>query len=519
MVNRLVSVGDDFTLPAAVKAADANLPARLQDTALNATFVPKWKATTAYLAGDKVLNPNGDVVSAKVNFTSGASYNAANWNLSDAYANKGRDTLAFYDDFSTKANGALAGVVPTFGGSPWTSSGAQQFTITGGKVVSTGTAYAGQILASQPSVVYGDISWGAGTGVVPTFTMIVTKDTDLSITNAVHAVYGINSCTVTLRSGGQGAPFDPFFTVVWSKPMVADGTTRYRVKLAIQGDTVTVFGPNGEIASATNAKVSKLAGNQVIYETQANGAGLVIPQILAVGAFTRSLTKADSGAFSTPTDTAGAGILTGEFAQAVGSKNRFGEAAVGENGNGYPAVSFGSKLIMAYLSAATSAGATSITTDKPIPNGSSVRIGVYPTQDVVTSSAASTGTGPYTTTVPALTYAHAAGDAVDATPAAFSRTDMSLNPHNGQFSLPNLAVLIAPGSKLYLGTALDTFIERDGSGPCVGFSRPSRSKVYTTATRPSASSVGPGAQIYDSTLGKPTWSNGTNWTDAAGTVV
>lgn len=436
-----------------------------------------------------------------------------------SYANKGRDTLAFYDDFSTKPNGPLAGVVPTFGGSPWTSSGAQQFTISGGKVISTGTAYAGQILASQPVVVYGDISWGAGTGVVPTFTMIVTKDTDLSISNAIHAVFGVNSCAVTLRSGGQGAPFDKFIDVVWSKPMVADDVTRYRVKLAIQGDTVTVFGPNGEITSATNAKVSKLAGSQVIYETQANSAGLIVPQILAVGAFTRSLTKADSAAFSTPTDTAGAGILTGAFAQAVGSKGRFGEAAVGENGNGYPAVTFGSSLVMAYLGAATSAGATSISTDKPIPSGSSVRIGAYPTQDVVTSSAASTGTGPYTTTVPALTYAHAAGDAVDATPAAFSRTDMSLNPHNGYFSLPNLPVLIAPGTKLYLGSQLDTYIERDGTGPTVGFSRPIRVKVYTTAARPTAASVGPGAMIYDSTLSKPAWSDGTNWRDAAGTVV
>lgn len=39
MVNRLVSVGDDFTLPAAVKVADTNLPARLGTAALNATFV------------------------------------------------------------------------------------------------------------------------------------------------------------------------------------------------------------------------------------------------------------------------------------------------------------------------------------------------------------------------------------------------------------------------------------------------------------------------------------------------
>lgn len=59
---------------------EKHLPAGLADASLNATFVPKWKATTAYLAGDKVLSPNGDVVKAIANFTSGASYNAANWN-------------------------------------------------------------------------------------------------------------------------------------------------------------------------------------------------------------------------------------------------------------------------------------------------------------------------------------------------------------------------------------------------------------------------------------------------------
>jgi len=47
MVNRLVSVGDDFTLPAALKVADANLPARLGDTALNAAFASKAQATQA----------------------------------------------------------------------------------------------------------------------------------------------------------------------------------------------------------------------------------------------------------------------------------------------------------------------------------------------------------------------------------------------------------------------------------------------------------------------------------------
>jgi lysophospholipase L1-like esterase len=76
----------DASLLSAGTVADARLPSRLQDTALNATFVPKWKATTAYLAGDAVLSPAGDTVTAIANFTSGASFNAANWNYSATYA-------------------------------------------------------------------------------------------------------------------------------------------------------------------------------------------------------------------------------------------------------------------------------------------------------------------------------------------------------------------------------------------------------------------------------------------------
>ncbi|MET3175526.1 UNVERIFIED_ORG: hypothetical protein ABIB52_003393 [Arthrobacter sp. UYCu721] len=52
---------------------------------LSATMVPRWKGSTAYNAGDIVLSPAGDTVSAIGNFTSGATYNAANWNLSASY--------------------------------------------------------------------------------------------------------------------------------------------------------------------------------------------------------------------------------------------------------------------------------------------------------------------------------------------------------------------------------------------------------------------------------------------------
>jgi hypothetical protein len=44
-------------------------------------------------------------------------------------------------------------------------------------------------------------------------------------------------------------------------------------------------------------------------------------------------------------------------------------------------------------------------------------------------------------------------------------------------------------------------------------------KTTTTGGRPSAASSGVGAQVYDTTLNKPIWSDGSNWRDAAGTVV
>jgi hypothetical protein len=42
---------------------------------------------------------------------------------------------------------------------------------------------------------------------------------------------------------------------------------------------------------------------------------------------------------------------------------------------------------------------------------------------------------------------------------------------------------------------------------------------FATGSRPSASTLGQGAMVLDSTLNKPIWSDGTNWRDATGTVV
>jgi hypothetical protein len=59
--------------------------------------------------------------------------------------------------------------------------------------------------------------------------------------------------------------------------------------------------------------------------------------------------------------------------------------------------------------------------------------------------------------------------------------------------------------------------ELDGSQ--VNANAPLRAQNTTTAGRPDAKLVSPGSHIYDTTLNKPIWSDGTNWRDAAGLVV
>jgi hypothetical protein len=106
VANGLATLGADAKIP------DAQLPTRLGDTALNATFVPKWKPTTAYLAGDAVLSPTGDTVTAKANFTSGASYSAANWDLSANLAGKLDKTeaaITYGRSLDLRTKGAVAG--------------------------------------------------------------------------------------------------------------------------------------------------------------------------------------------------------------------------------------------------------------------------------------------------------------------------------------------------------------------------------------------------------------------------
>lgn len=77
-------------------------------------YVPKWAPNTAYTAGQQVIAPTNDVVSAKTSHTSGATYSATNWDASSAAP---RGLLALSEN--TSSGGASTGTqviltIPSF---------------------------------------------------------------------------------------------------------------------------------------------------------------------------------------------------------------------------------------------------------------------------------------------------------------------------------------------------------------------------------------------------------------------
>jgi polygalacturonase len=106
-------------------------------------------------------------------------------------------------------------------------------------------------------------------------------------------------------------------------------------------------------------------------------------------------------------------------------------------------------------------------------------------------------TGCHSTSTPGLAFAHAAGFGV----AAGGNRRVRITGCSSRD-----ASALSAGS-VTAGCSVDI----DGSGFAP--------KVYATAARPPAASVGVGAQVYDSTLSRPIWSDGSIWRDAAGSVV
>lgn len=87
--------------------------------------------------------------------------------------------------------------------------------------------------------------------------------------------------------------------------------------------------------------------------------------------------------------------------------------------------------------------------------------------------------------------------------------------HRLPFNDPNLNITPTQGQHI-VGSGQGPV---ELSGTRVNVLAPLTVQSYTTTTLPDAASVPAGTHVYDSTLGKPVWSNGTAWTDASGTPI
>ncbi|RJQ68079.1 hypothetical protein D5S17_32775 [Pseudonocardiaceae bacterium YIM PH 21723] len=84
------------------------------------------------------------------------------------------------------------------------------------------------------------------------------------------------------------------------------------------------------------------------------------------------------------------------------------------------------------LSASSIIGATTVSSSVSIPNGTVIQIDVGNLAEIVTTSGAPTGAGPFTIPVPALTKAHASGVAITAITSPYTHNISLLNSGTGQ---------------------------------------------------------------------------------------
>ncbi|AYR01532.1 hypothetical protein PP639_gp032 [Arthrobacter phage Seahorse] len=102
MTQRIVSVGDDFALPPDVNVLDEQLPARLQDTALNATYAGAFPDSQGI-----TYNADGSVATVTENgITTSYTYNADGTVASDSRTVGGVTTVRNY----TYTNGNLTSI-------------------------------------------------------------------------------------------------------------------------------------------------------------------------------------------------------------------------------------------------------------------------------------------------------------------------------------------------------------------------------------------------------------------------
>ena len=422
--------------------------------------------------------------------------------------------LVWYDDFSRYADGAISGSTPVIGpaGKTWGVFGAQVPVVASGALVSSGVGYAYADLGVVADVLLAEVEW-VNPSSNNTLAMAWVNGGSFNLNLLPnHVSIGPRNEYSTIKRGANFPALMPQFP--WRSPMVEG--RRYLVGLAIVGDQLVVVG-NGDVhTSPRDSRVNTLPGNFVFWEPLTVSGSSVNIHRVAAYKFDNSNPMSIYSRFM---DMAASGIYRGLNESMLGSPYSQAETRLGDSTDNMPGISFGATEVRARLTSAASAAATTILIDKLVPSGTVITINPGDTTaETVTTTGYPSGSNPYTVTITTgLVNAHSADEMVSAVPPASRRARMLLNQSNGYFFYPNLAVSVMP-QKLYFGASLDAFVERPAAG--VIYAGPTmRTARGTSGSRPSAATVGQGAQWFDTTLGKPIWSDGTNWRDAAGTVV
>jgi hypothetical protein len=91
--------------------------------------------------------------------------------------------------------------------------------------------------------------------------------------------------------------------------------------------------------------------------------------------------------------------------------------------------------------------------------------------------------------------------------------------HQIPFNSPNLSTVTPTQGQHVIGSGQGPVELNAGPTSTINANSPLATNAVPTTGRPAADSVPAGTQIYDSTLLKPIWSNGTVWHDASGATV
>lgn len=434
----------------------------------------------------------------------------------------GRLTLAVYDDFTTRADGPIAGVSPAIAdpGVTWSTTGAQPPTVASGRLVSSGVGYAYLQLPAAGRLIAAGIEFTAGSNEPVAMAWVTGPSWDLTNLTG-HFSFGPGGFDVTIK---RGVTFYPLFSGTWRRPLDTTAGKIHSCAIGIVGDSFIVQ-VNGEtFTGPPDPRTKALAGSTVFWEP------LTVSGQQGKVAWVAAWTESTSGApLATNLFVSNADLTSSTTGGVVGNHYQMSEVTIGHGAvNDQPAVTFGASTIYTELSADAPAGSTTLVTRAQIPPGSSISIDQGGTNaESATISGYPAGTSsPFTHTLSAATtLPHLTGDVVVATVSASQQASMYYHQANQFFFMPNIPVIIFPGGNIYLGSDLGAFltwggngvVATSGGGPGKGSFR--AGDGWSTANRPTAANAGAGAQGYDTTLGKPIWSDGTAWRDAMGNVV